>query len=195
MKITIISASSRQQSNSVKVQRYLKSLLEKSGNHEIACCDFENCDIPMIGRGTVDKNNLSSFQKDLTEKWNQAELILLVAPEYNWITSGELINALHQLGTKDFASLFDNKVFGLVGVSNGRGGRRPGIELTTLINKLISFLEQTSVVSPKIFESHETHKNLSETGESLGNAIYDKGIEKYLNYTLTIARRWHHQEE
>jgi len=194
MKITIISASSRQNSNSVKVQQYLAQLLSQSGDHTVNCCDFENCDIPMVGRGKIDLNNLSDFQNDLISKWKEAELVLLVAPEYNWITSGELINALHQLGTTDFAFLFDNKVFGLVGVSSGRGGRRPGLELTTLLNKLISFLGKFSVVSPKIFESQETQKNLSDSGESLGNAVYEKGIDRYLQYTLSLANRWHRQD-
>lgn len=194
MKITIISASSRHNSNSIKLQQYLAGLLEQSGEHTVSVCDFVNCDIPMVGRGDIDKNNLSEFQSDLIKKWEQAELILLVAPEYNWLTSGELINALHQLGKANFAYLFDNKVFGLSGVSSGRGGRRPGIELTTLLNKLISFLGQVSIVSPKIFESHETQNNLSESGESLSNARYEKGVEQYLSYTLSVARRWHRQD-
>lgn len=194
MNITIISASSRQNSNSIKVQRYLANLLSQSGEYTITCSDFENCDIPMIGRGKIDNQNLSAFQNQLINNWREAELVILVAPEYNWTTSGELINALHQLGTSDFDSLFANKVFGIVGVSSGRGGRRPGLELTTLLNKLISFLGQISIVSPKIFESQETQKNLNEAGESLGNAVYEKGIESYLRYTLKLAKRWHRQD-
>ncbi|CAG5007243.1 hypothetical protein DYBT9275_04002 [Dyadobacter sp. CECT 9275] len=190
MKISILSTSPRKASNSLKVARYISSQLPQDG-HEISVFNFEDIDIPMIGRASLDISHLTLFQKNLIAVWEPAELVIFVVPEYNWTTSGELINAMHQLGEKEYASLFDNKVFAFVGVSSGRGGRRPCIEVGLLVNKLISFLNVHSVVSPKLFESHETARNLDEGGYSKGNAIYEKGIADFLKYTLEIAKKWH----
>jgi chromate reductase, NAD(P)H dehydrogenase (quinone) len=189
VKIAIISTSPRKGSGSLKVARYIQSLL--SDQKDVTLIDFEGIDIPMVGRGDLDLQNLTPFQEKLLHVWGEAEVIIFTIPEYNWITSGELINALHQLGRKPSAHLFTNKVFGLVGVSSGRGGRRPCLEITVLLNKLTSFLNQYSIVSPKLFESHDTGTNLTEEGTSTGNAIYEKGMQDFLDYTLHIARRWH----
>ncbi|MPR33359.1 NADPH-dependent FMN reductase [Salmonirosea aquatica] len=190
MKIAIISASPRKDSNSLKVGKYLKSLFTAQES-DVSLFDFEEIDIPMVGRGSLDKENLTPFQQKLVALWGEADLVVFAIPEYNWMTSGEFINMLHQVGTKPFAHLFDQKVFGLVGVSSGRGGRRPCLEMTIMINKLISFLNQYSVISPKLFESHETGKNLDDEGNSTGNEFYEKGLADFVDYTLKIARQWH----
>lgn len=190
MKIAIISTSPRKGSNSLKVAKYLKSILSEQQD-DLSLFHFEEVDIPMVGRKKLDKDNLSEFQQKLLHVWGEADLVIFTLPEYNWTTSGELINALHQLGTKPFADLFNNKVFALVGVSTGRGGRQPCLEINMVVNKLISFLNQHSVVSPKIFESHETSKNLNAEGDSEGNDIYEKGVRDFVNFTLRIAQQWH----
>ena len=190
MKISILSTSPRPESNSIKVARYIKSKLNGT-SHDISLFSFVGVDIPMVGRGDLDMANLSTFQTELINNWKEAELVIFVVPEYNWITSGELINALHQLGNDATAYLFDNKAFAFVGVSSGRGGRIPCLEMTRMVNKLISFLNVHSIVSPKLFESHETAANLEPDGTSKGNLVYEKGIADFLKYTLKIAERWH----
>ncbi|TDB63326.1 NADPH-dependent FMN reductase [Arundinibacter roseus] len=191
MKIALISTSPRKESSSLKVARYLQTQFPESKAEDIQLVDFEEIDIPMVGRGSLDKNQLTPFQERLLSTWGKADLVIFTIPEYNWITSGELINALHQVSGKPFAELFQNKVFGLVGVSSGRGGRRPCLEINVVLNKLISFQNQYSVISPKIYESHDTGKNLDENGKSTGNEIYEKGIADFVNYTLGIAKKWH----
>lgn len=193
MKIAIISTSPRRGSNSLKVAKYMAHCLADS-DHQIRIANFEEIDIPMVGRSSLKATELTEFQSGLIDLWKEAEMVIFVIPEYNWITSGELINALHQLGQKEFSYLFDNKVFALAGVSRGRGGRRPCTEIGTILGKLISFLNQHSVISPLILESHETHNQLAEDGTSLGNAFYEKSAQKFLDYSLTIARKWHGKE-
>lgn len=190
MKISILSTSPRPESNSIKVARYIKSKLNGT-SHDISLFSFVGVDIPMVGRGDLDIANLSTFQTELINNWKEAELVIFVVPEYNWITSGELINSLHQLGNDATAYLFDNKAFAFVGVSSGRGGRIPCLEMTRMVNKLISFLNVHSIVSPKLFESHETASNLEPDGTSKGNLVYEKGIADFLKYTLKTAERWH----
>ncbi len=195
MRISIISASPRKSSNSLRVARRIKQLLEYQHYTTINFCDFENYDFPLVGQGSIDKNHLTDFQKRLISTWQEGELIFFTVPEYNWNTSPQLINAIHQLGNDDFAHLFDNKIFALCGVSAGRGGRMPALQMTTLLNKIISFTNKYAFVSPKIYESHETNKNIDENGNSLGNATYDSTLTQFVNYSLEIAHKFRFQEK
>lgn len=190
MKIAVVSTSPRKGSNSLKVAKYLAGLSEKHGDAEVTLTHFEDADIPLIGRGELDPENLSTFQENLVSNWKEADLVLFVVPEYNWITGGELINAFHQLGSRHFQALFHNKVFAFAGVSNGKGGRRPGLEMTTLVNKVISVLNGDSIVSPKIFESQYTQNELDENGGSKGDASYEKAAAGFVSYSLKVAERW-----
>ena len=81
-------------------------------------------------------------------------------------------------------------IFSMVGVSTGKGGKTPALHLTSILNKIISFLNLDSVVCSGIFESHFTKVVLNENGEQLGNAPYENGMKNYLEYTLRIAERW-----
>jgi chromate reductase, NAD(P)H dehydrogenase (quinone) len=191
MQICIISASPRKGSNSLRFSNYLKQVIENQGNNEVSIVSFEDSDIPFFGHGqTIDKNNLTPFQAQLLDAWAAASLIFVVTPEYNWMPSPEFVNALNILGGKDFAHLFHNKTFALAGVSSGRGGKIPCTELTTILNKVINFLHQYSIVSARIFEAHETPHNLDENGVSVGNPIFEKGVLDFITYTLTVAKRW-----
>jgi chromate reductase, NAD(P)H dehydrogenase (quinone) len=193
MKINIISTSPRKESNSLKVAKYLQKQFSKKENaveNVVLLNDFEACDVPNVGRGSLDKNKLTAFQKTLINHWQESELIVMVVPEYNWTTSAEIINLIHQIGNDDFKHLFNEKVFAFVGVSSGRGGRLPCLEMTTLVNKMISFTGQLSIVSPKLYESHETPKNLDADGNSLGNTIYENTMKDFTDYTLKIAQKW-----
>lgn len=143
-----------------------------------------------MGRGTINKESLTDFQNELLSAWTAADLVFFITPEYNFTVNGDLLNALHQFGSKDFAHLFHDKVFALAGVSSGRGGKTPCLELTTVINKIINFSHQYSVVSPRIFESHETHKNLDDKADSTGNKIYEDGVKAFLDYSLEVTKRW-----
>lgn len=190
MNIAVISTSPRQKSNSLKVARYMKNLMEVHEDTEVVLIDFEAADIPLVGRGNLSPDSLSDFQQNLVNKWGKADLVLFVVPEYNWITGGELINAFHQLGSKHFRSLFDNRTFAFAGVSNGKGGRRPGIEMTTLVNKIISVLGGYAIVSPKIFESQYTQNELDENGTFKGDASYERAATDFVKFSLEVAARW-----
>ena len=190
MNIAIIATSPRKNSNSLRFSNYLQKIAQSTGYENITVVDFHHFDIPSVGRGTVNKDALTDFQAELINAWTAADLIFFVTPEYNFTVNGDLLNALHQLGSRDFAHLFHDKVFALAGVSSGRGGKTPCLELTTVINKIINFSNQYSVVSPRIFESHETHKNLDENADSVGNLIYENGVKAFIDYSLEVTKRW-----
>ena len=191
MKITVISTSPRQNSGSLRLAKMFASKLESKTGSTVRCVNMEDCDIPMIGRGALDAESLTAFQQEFLGAWGEADLVIFTIPEYNFSTGGEFINALHQLTGAAFAHLFDGKVFALAGVSAGRGGRLPALDIGVILSKNISFLNKYSIVSPKFFESHETQQNIDTEGQSMGNEFYDSTVDKFLDYTLTIAGQWH----
>ncbi len=190
MNITILSTSPRKKSNTLRFAKSVQSILQTQGFTSVSLVDFEAYDVPFFGQGFLNKNALSSFQQNLISAWEQADLVFIVMPEYNWFPDAELINLLNHLGGKDFAHLFGEKTFALAGVSSGRGGKLPAIEINIMLNKLINFLNQYSVVSPRIYESHETPQNLNEAGEFTGNEVYEKTVKAFVDYSLEIANRW-----
>jgi chromate reductase len=190
MNTFIICGSGRKDSNSQKFTNHLASILPDLGINRISTIDFEHADIPMVGKGDIKPDALTPFQAELVSGWENADLIFMVVPEYNWTTNGEFTNALHQLGGNHFAHLFNNKVFAMAGVSAGRGGRMPALEMSMVVSKLINFLNQYSIVSPRIYESHETNINLTQDGVSTGNTVYEKSVIAFASYAINVCKRW-----
>lgn len=190
MNIALISTSSRSTSNSERFVKYLKHVLTESSQHDVFIVNFEHYDIPFVGQGSVKKDNLTPFQQEITSTWEAADLVIFVLPEYNWTAPPQATNTIHQLGGPAFRHLFDNKVFAMVGVSSGRGGRQPALDMTTITNKIISFTNSYSIISPKLYESHETDKNLDENGQFIGHEVYERTARAFVDYTLNVAQRW-----
>ncbi len=190
MTITIVASSPRKNSNSLRFATYLKNVLTELGNNDIRLIDFAHYDIPFVGTGSVHPDTLTPFQEDFTSAWAAADLVIFAIPEYNWTTTPQFDNAIHQLGGQAFKHLFNNKVFAFAGVSSGRGGRQPALDATTVVNKIISFSNSYSVVSPKIYESHETAINVDENGHFQGHEIYAKTVRAFAEYSVNVAQRW-----
>lgn len=190
MNITIISTSPRKKSNSLRFANYLQQTLTSMSFDEVNLVDFENYDIPFFGQGFLNKENLSEFQANLIQIWGEADLVFIVMPEYNWFPDAELINAINQLGGPAFGHLFNDKTFALAGVSSGRGGKMPAIEMSTMLNKVINFTQNYSIVSPRLYESHETPMNIDEKGQSTGNEVYETSVKAFVDYAVKVAKRW-----
>lgn len=187
MNICIVSGSARANNNTIRVAKAIKHLNQE---HGVSIIDFQQYDIPLIVHGDVDAQALTPFQQQLCNAMIAADIIYIITPEYNWSTTPEILNWLHRFGDKAFAPLFDNKVFALVGVSTGKGGKAPALHLTGILHKIISFLNLQSIVSASLFESHYTKEVLDEEGHLLGNAEYEKGLLGFIAYTNAIAVRW-----
>lgn len=189
MNICIISGSARANNNTIRVAKAIAQRLSNL-QHEISLVDFMGYDIPLINQATIDVNAFTPFQQHLVQSMEVANAIIVITPEYNWTTTPEILNWLHRFGDKKFASLFNEKVFATVGVSTGKGGKAPAIHLHSVLNKIISFTDLNSVVSPKIFEAHFTKEVLDENGNSLGNQMFDAGLNDFIQYTLRVTQRW-----
>lgn len=185
----IISASPRADSSSLRVARAMDQYLRSRGIPG-SILDFEKSDIPPVGRGSLDPQRLTAFQQAWISGLRSAQLILCVVPEYNWTLPGLWLDALHQTGVDAFTDVFAGRTFATAGVSSGRGGRRPALLTNTVLNKLISFLGQDSMVAPGILESHETASCLDAEGRSLGNAAYDRRLQHFLDAAVATASRW-----
>ncbi|HRH34805.1 MAG TPA: NAD(P)H-dependent oxidoreductase [Catalimonadaceae bacterium] len=190
MNVLIISTSSTKNSSTKRVATFLSTIFHEQSIANCQVVDFENFDIPSVGKSSLNQSELSAFQARLISAWERASLVIIACPEYNWSVNGEVLTMLEQLGSKKFKHLFDQKVFAMVGVSSGRGGRLPALEIMKITNKLISFLGTLSVVSPKILEAHEVPANLNEKGESNGNSLFDREVLNFVHYSIRVADQW-----
>ena len=188
MNICILSGSARPNNNTVRAGKALKKLIEPS--HQVKLIDFVTYDLPMLGQAGMNPNNLSIFQKELFQSMEEAHIVFILSPEYNWSTTPELLNLLNYLPNKPFQHLLNNKVFAFLGVSSGKGGKAPALHLMQIVNKIISFSNSESMVSPKIFETHFIKEVIDEEGNLLQNEMFNAGMTDFCNYTLRIADRW-----
>lgn len=190
--IAILSGSSRINSNTLKLGKALQRTCIDQGTEEnqVSLISFEDFDIPYFNGGMVDRENLTPFQNNLINSLSQAKIIFLLTPEYNWFPSAEIIQTIHQLATPANRDLFDHKVFAMAGVSSGKGGRIPAVQLSYLVNKVINVFNFESIVSGKIFECQFTPKYLDENGASQGDADFDTAISEFVEFALNISKKW-----
>ena len=190
MNVFIIAASPRENSFTLRFATYLKKEIEKKALGPVELIDFEEFDVPAIGKGNFGLANLTPFQEKLTQGWFKADLVIICSPEYNWTANAELFILMDRIGSADFRQLFENKVFSFVGVSSGRGGRQPALDLVKVLSKVISFIDGISIVSPKILEVHEAQKNLDSNAVSVGNPVFEKATQSFIDYSLRLTDRW-----
>lgn len=190
--ITILSGSPRKNSNTLKLAKAIRHILqEQEPNEEVNIIDYSGFDIPSASQGTVDPNNLSQWQSELYEYTSKARVVFVLTPEYNWFPSAEIIQTIHVMASRHFQSMWDNKIFATAGVSNGRGGRMPAVQLSYAINKIINVFNFESLVGAKMFESQFTDKALDENGQSLGNVEFMNGLKAFVDFNMKLSARWH----
>lgn len=122
--------------------------------------------------GTADESTNANLQA-LNSKFQEAQQIIFVSPEYNWSVSGNAKNLLDYLSFSK--AIWDNKVFMCFGCSAGRGGRLPIIELWTILNKIIAFTQANSIVSSYhleitanlLNENHEFIESFKDTAQKV----------------------------
>lgn len=189
--IAILTGSSRTHSKTASVSKAIRRICISKGipANEIFLPDFTQYDIPFHNGGDVHKDTLTEFQQSVYKAMASSRIIFLVSPEYNWFPSAEIINMINQFGGRNFQECWENKIFATCGVSSGRGGRIPSVQLSYVVNKLINVMDLHSVVSAKMFESQFTGQVLDQEGNSLGNEEYDKGLEKFVVYNLELDKK------
>jgi chromate reductase len=189
MKVAILSGTSRSGNNTIRVAKAIKKLHEKQ-NDEVRIVDFRNYDLPFFNGPELDHDNPSDFQRELVESWGSAELVYILSPEYNWLITPELSNMTNHYSGARHNFLFNDKVFAFGGVSTGIGGRLPTMQLSSVFEKLIFYMDQQSVCSPNKFESHYTHQELDEEGNFLQDSGYEGRLQNFVNYSKKLCLRF-----
>jgi chromate reductase len=186
MKVCILSGSARKNNNTLRVSKALFKQFSES-----VIVDYQKYDLPNFNQGGFPKNNQTEFQAKLIDSIEKSDLLFVVTPEYNWFPTAEIINTIHQLAQNDYAHIFDQKVIATVGVSAGKGGRMPAVQLITVLNKIISYFNLESMTSSNTFEVQEVTKCIDSDGVLLDNERFNKGFLSFVDYSLKVAERWH----
>lgn len=189
--IAILTGSSRTQSKTSSVSKAIRRICIQNGisPDDILMPDFTEYDIPFLNKGEIQPGNLTGFQQSIYSAMSAAKVIFIVSPEYNWFPSAEIINLINQFGNRRFIDCWDKKLFATCGVSSGRGGRIPSVQLSYVVNKLINVMNLDSIVSAKMFESQFTSQVLNPEGYSLGNSEFDSGLEQFVKYNLNLQEK------
>ena len=190
MNILLISASPRAGLTlrfSLFLAAYLTEKYPKASVHRM---DFTGFDISPLGKGLFPAEPVTPFQQELLENWKKADLIIFCSPEYNWTASAETFILMERLGSRAFRSFFEDKVFALAGVSSGRGGRQPALDIGRVLSKIIGFMDVHSIVSSKILEVHDAGMNLNENALSLGNPVFETAVQAFSEYSIQLTSRW-----
>jgi chromate reductase len=187
MKVGIISGSARKGNNTLRVAK----AIQKELNNGIIV-DFQEYDLPNFAEGWITPTSETPFQQHLITTIDEANLLIVLTPEYNWFPSAEVINMIHQLAGANYKHIFDNTVVATVGVSAGRGGRMPAVQLGYVFNKIFNVFDLNSITSPRTFEAQEVTKCIDGEGNLLENEMFNSGFTEFLNYSMKVAKRWHH---
>lgn len=190
MIVTILSGSSRHNSSTLRACKGLERVLLSRGVDKVNLISFEEYDISFFNGPDIKPDDLSPFQSRLVQAMEEADSIIMATPEYNWFPSAELINLIHRLADNPFISIWENKVFSFVGVSTGRGGRMPTVQLGYVVDKIISVFNIDSMTNPKSFEIQFVKQVLDADGQSMGNAEFDKGMGVFIDYLVDTTKRW-----
>lgn len=185
MKVAVISGSARTGNNTLRVGLAIQKQLE---NCDVV--DFQGYDLPNFAEGWVNPASETPFQQHLIKTINDADLVIVLTPEYNWFPSAEIINTIHQLAGATYKHIFDNTVVATVGVSTGRGGRMPAVQLGYVFNKIFNVFDLNSITSPRTFEAQEVTKCIDADGNLLENTMFNDGFKSFLEYSVKVAKRW-----
>lgn len=167
MKITIISASTRNNSQSLRVSDYLSSRLTKF-NIENTILDLNEKRLPLYddtGEGPWKK-----LWSEISNLLEQSDGFVFVSPEWDGMFSVGLHNMFHY-ADKEFA---DKPVLA-VGVSSGRGGRYPLQQM-----RIMGYKNKRFVVIPEDLYYDHVKESLVD------NALTDNRATERADYVLKV---------
>lgn len=174
MKITIISGSTRQQSASNNVSRYVKSQLEQVTHAEqVDILDLAQHDLPMW----TESLDLAPFSQ-IKQQLAQSDGFVFVIPEWHGMVPPALKNLFFL-----FAGVFSHKPAYLIGISSGTGGRYPlpEMRMSTFKNSFINYIPVNAVID-------RVNKVISAQGEYIADTDFvrdrlDEGVQVLAAYS------------
>lgn len=179
MQIAIVSASPRTGSASLKVAKFIQTLVPEP--HVAELFSFDGFSIPSVATDWLMVEQLPKQAAELYKLVAKSEKVVFVVPEYNRMVPAEYAAFIHQFQKKEFADFWQNKTFAFVGVSSGVGGREPIYISEKVFNYAINSNGfKGSFVSPFHFQSTFTGEQFDEKGEFIGHDKYKEGMQKFV---------------
>ncbi len=135
--ITIISGTNRPNSKTKLIADYVYQQIAQSGS-PAALLDLVDLNVPLLQADMYTPNGqhpmISKLQSEYIE---QAQLLVIISPEYNGSFPGILKLFIDAVSAKAYKTTFGGKKAALIGVASGRAGNFRGMEhLTGILNYL-----------------------------------------------------------
>lgn len=166
--ITIICTTDRPDSNSLKLTKHYKSLLDATGQ-PCQILDMQEVLPAWIQESSFGENS-SEFEEVVNRYIRSAEKLIFITPEYNGTFPGYVKYFMDACDHRDF----HGKKAALMGLAAGRGGNMRGLDhLTSILHYL-----GCEVYSKKVCLS-QVDDSLSADGE-LTDPFTQKEIEEQL---------------
>lgn len=168
MKITIISASMRPESQSLKISKWLSDHLNSLGADSVLV-DLQELHLPRFEDSDIVGDNV----KQMLEGYESSDGFVFVSPEWNGTMSHGLISMLHYVGHE-----MAHKPVMLVGVSSSRGGHYPLMQM-----RIMNYKNNHFVISPEALLVQDCNNVLNDHEEADGADGY---VKKRADYALKI---------
>lgn len=167
---TVIAATNRANSNTLKVSKEVISLLKKTSNTKIRLLDLAEVDFNKLN--TPSYQSTSTYANYIREEYLiSAEQLIFIIPEYNGSFPGILKYFIDLISTQDYKKTFTNKTAALIGVAQGQAGNLRGL------THFASILMQMGV---KVIPQSMPISNINSLLDKEGNFFDKKRIQKYL---------------
>ena len=155
--ITIISATNRPDSNSLKIARFYYQLIDKQG---VKAMLLSLEDVPAdITFGELFRRRTAGFQELLDKYIIPSQKYVIIAPEYNGSFPGILKTFIDAMDPE----LLKGKKTALVGVSSGRAGNLRGMDhLTGILNYLGSYVHPNKLPISSVLSLLDNAGNLAD---------------------------------
>jgi len=179
MKTQIISGSHRLNSQSMKVARYLKALVEKRGG-QAGITDLSRNALPLWDERVWDSDpEWMKIWSPIADELSKADSLIVVVPEYHGM-AGPAMKNFFLFCTPQ---LLAHKPAMLVGVSAGMGGSYPIAEMraSSYKNCRLNYIPDHVIV-------REAPKYLND--ESAAPGSIDEMIRKRLEYSVSMLEQY-----
>ena len=167
MKITIISCSTRDNSQSRKVADYLSFCFTKL-NIDSSVLDLNNKKLPLYN--ATESGPWELIWNEISHLLNQSDGFIFISPEWDGMFSVGLHNMFHYVDKE----LADKPVL-LVGVSSGRGGQYPLQQM-----RIMGYKNKRFVVIPESLHYDHIQENL------IDNSFINNHITERTDYALKV---------
>jgi len=178
MTIAIVSASMRDNSQSLKVSQWLKDHAEKELDCSVELLDLHELALPMF---TTAQDNGESVGLVL-QTLEKADGVVFVSPEWNGMMSHGLVNMQHYIGQE-----LANKPVMTVGVSAGRGGHYPLAQMRDMGYKNNHYvITPESLLVQGVNDSFNDHDMSEDAPDKMLKDRADYSIKVLLEYAKAL---------